>query len=185
MKKILVIAVALLMVTGLVGIASAANSLKAGSKGIGVGLGNSIFGVKAAPGVGSYFNDVVDVTGKYFISNDMALLGTFGLQSDGSDADATYFSFGGGVRKYLEVDDFAPFVQAKFQYISVQVDPDIVDDTIFDLSVGFGAEYFFNKQFSVEGSVGVGLGIIQDDVNNFDDRYFGTRTMGVSANFYF
>jgi len=49
----------------------------------------------------------------------------------------------------------------------------------------FGAEFFIGKQFSLEGAVGVGLGQASDDLSNADDTYFGTRTLGVRANFYF
>jgi hypothetical protein len=49
----------------------------------------------------------------------------------------------------------------------------------------FGAEYFIGKQFSLEGSVGLGFGQSRDRLTDADDTYFGTRTVGVRANFYF
>ena len=49
----------------------------------------------------------------------------------------------------------------------------------------FGAEYFFSKNFSVEGTIGIGLGQASNDLNNSDTTYLGTRTIGVHANFCF
>lgn len=190
MKKLIVVAVALVMVMGLVGSASAANSLRSGAMGINVGMGDSIFSNSSMQGsitsaTGAYIHGVVNVTGKYMLNNELALLAGFGLQSDTGDADASYFGIAFGIRSYTRVDDFAPFFQGKFTYESLKVDPAVVDATAFDFSIGFGAEYFFHKQFSVEGNVGIGFGTVSDDVTNVDDTYFGTRTVGVSANFYF
>ena len=56
---------------------------------------------------------------------------------------------------------------------------------IIDLTVGFGAEYFLHKQFSVEGSIGIGFGVEDDNDTHDDDIYLGTRSIGVRANFYF
>jgi hypothetical protein len=172
MKKLIVVAVALVMVMGLVGGASAANSLREGTKGFSVGFGNSIAGETG----------FIDLSGRYLISNDMALLAGFGYESHSGDADGSYMSLALGIRSYLKNDDFAPFIQGKFRFET----QDIAGDTdAFDFSLGFGGEYFLNKQFSVEGNVGVGFGVLSNNTTNLDDVYFGTRTVGVSANFYF
>lgn len=183
MKKIFVIVAASVMLFG-IGNVYAAN-LQKGSFGISVGMGDSVFSHKAIPMVDSMVNDVVDLSVRYMIANDMAIMGGFGLQIDGGDADATYLSLSGGVRKYLKTDDFAPFVGGQISLIMLEADPNIADLQIIDLSAEFGAEYFFSRQFSMEGSVGVGLGQASDDLTNTDDTYFGTRTVGVRANFYF
>ena len=183
MKRLMIVVVSLVLVMGLVGSAMAANSLKAGSKAFTVGMGNSVYDVKAYPETGSMFNDIVDLSGKYFVANNLALLAGFGLQSNSGDADASYFSFNVGARKYLKVADFTQFVEGKITYASVKVDPSIVDVTVFDFGLAFGAEYFLGQQFSLEGSIGVGFGSI--DNAGVSDTYFGTRTMGVHANFYF
>ena len=185
MKKIAIVAVAMVMVASLAGGAFAANSLAQGSKGISVGMGDSVFSHKAIPNVDAIVNDVVDINARFFAAKDMAIYGGFGLQSDGGDADGMYLSLTVGARKYLKVDDFAPFVGGQISYITVKSDPDIVDLSIIDLSAMFGAEFFIGKQFSLEGAVGVGLGQASDDLTNKDDTYFGTRTIGVRANFYF
>lgn len=185
MKKLIVVAVAVVMMMGLAGSAFAANSLQKGKFGISVGMGDSVFSHKAIPNVDAVVNDVVDINGRFFASNDMAIYGGFGLQTDGGDADGTYLSLTIGARKYLKVDDFAPFVGGQLSYITVKSDPNIVDLSVIDLAAMFGAEFFVGKQFSLEGAIGVGLGQASDDLTNSDDTYFGTRTIGVRANFYF
>lgn len=183
MKRFIILAVAFVMVIGVgIGSAFAANSLQSGSMGISVGMGDSAFSHKTLPG-GGIINDVVDISGRYFVAKDMAITAGFGLQIDGGDADATYLSISGGFRKYLKADDFAPFFGGKFTFAKVEDDVAGVDVDVLDLEASFGAEYFFSRQFSMEGAIGVGLG--QISIGNADDTYFGTRTVGVHANFYF
>jgi len=81
----------------------AANSLSQGSKGISVGMGDSVFQHKAIPNVDAIVNDVVDINARFFAAKDMAIYGGFGLQSDGGDADGMYLSLTVGARKYLKV----------------------------------------------------------------------------------
>lgn len=180
MKKLVIFAVALVMVFS-VGSAFAANALKSGSMGVSVGMGDSIFGKTLPPD--TVVNPVVNISGRYFASNDLAITGGFGLQTDGGDADGTYLSFSAGVRKYLKTSDFAPFVGGKFTFATVEDDVADFDADLFDLEASFGAEYFFSEQFSMEGAVGIGFGQLSSD--DFDDTYFGTRTIGVFANLYF
>ncbi len=177
MKKLVIIAVALVMVMGMIGNAFAAGSFSEGSKALSVGFGDSTFGETG----------VVMITGKYFIDRDMAVLAGFGLQTSSGDYDTDFFGFNIGARKYLRTDDLATFFQGKLSYEKVKVNAPgftAVNEKIIDISGGFGAEYFFSRQFSVEGSVGIGLGMV-DEANNTDYTYLGTRTVGVSANFYF
>ncbi len=179
MKKLVIVTVALLMIMGLVGGAFAANSsLNSGSMAINVGMGNSVYG-----DVG-----VTRITGKYFVNRDIALLAGFGFQASSGDYDAKFFSFQGGVRKYLKTDELSTFVEGKLTYEKQKISsPGFlpVDVDVIDFSVAFGAEYFFGKQFSLEGSVGIGFGTQDDNTSNQSITYFGTRTVGVSANFYF
>ncbi|HTP04897.1 MAG TPA: hypothetical protein VMM54_07060, partial [Nitrospirota bacterium] len=65
------------------------------------------------------------------------------------------------------------------------IDVDNIDRDTFDVSALFGAEYFLNRQFSIEGSVGLGFGSVNDNISHNDYTYFGSRTVGISANFYF
>jgi hypothetical protein len=193
MKKIAIVAVAVVMMMGLAGSAMAANSLAQGEKAISVGMGDSYFVHSIAPLSNAYLNNVVDISGRYFLAKDVALYGGFGLQLNSGDYDGTYFSFTVGARKYLSVNDFAPFVAAQLHYITVNADgPNgvkIADASVFDLAALFGAEYFFSKSFSVEGAIGVGLGQYSSDLpvaaGGGDSTYFGTRTVGVHVNFYF
>ena len=192
MKKTAIIAVVVFMMAAPSGSAFAANSLAQGSKGISVGFGDSVFSNTAIPGVQggtNVQNNVVDITGRYFMGKDFALYGGFGLQLNSSDYDGTYFSLKFGARKYLSTNDFAPFVGAQLSYVSEDMKnpagTKITDLTVVDLAALFGAEYFFSKNFSVEGAIGVGLGQASNDLNNSDTTYLGTRTVGVHATFYF
>jgi len=178
MKKLVIVTVALLMIMGLAGGASAASGLNSGSMAINVGMGNSVYG-----DIG-----VTRITGKYFMDRDIALLAGFGFQTSSGDYDSKFFSFQGGVRKYLKTDDLSTFAEGRITYEKEKINaPGFlpVDVDVIDFSVAFGAEYFFGKQFSLEGSVGVGFGTQDDNSTNEDITYFGTRTVGVSANFYF
>jgi len=177
MKKFLIIAMVLGWVMGHgIGSASAAgNSLKAGTFGFNVGFGDSVFGDTG----------IVTIAGKYFVASDVAVLAGIGLQGSSGDLDANEFEISAGVRKYLKVDDFAPFIEALFSYATEKFDAQGIDKDAFDLSARFGAEYFLHKQFSIEGSIGVGLGHVDNNITNQDYTYIGTRSLGVSANFYF
>jgi hypothetical protein len=176
MKKLLIVTVALVMVMGLAGGAFAAGAMNAGAMGINVGTGNSVFGETG----------LVRITGKYFFDQDMAFLAGFGFQTTSGDADVNVFSFQVGLRKYLGTGDFAPFVGARISYETFEdTSAPAVDEEALDLMGEFGAEYFFSKQFSMEGSIGIGFGTVEDNIANTDYTYFGTRTVGVSANFYF
>jgi hypothetical protein len=195
MKRIAIIAVVVVMMAGLAGSAFAANSLAQGSKGISVGMGDSLFTHKVAPTDTAGFNissgnDVVDISGRLFIAKDVALYGGFGLQLNSGDAEGTYLSFTIGARKYLSTNDFAPFIGGQLSYVTADGDnaagAKVYDVSIFDLAALFGAEYFFSKNFSLEGAIGFGLGQWNNDVGTgTDGTYFGTRTVGVHANFYF
>ena len=189
MKKTAIIAVVVLVMAAFAGSAFAANSLAQGSKGISVGMGDSVFSHAAVPGGTDVTNPVVDITGRYFVSKDVALYGGFGLQLNSSDYEGTYLSLAFGARKYLSTNDFAPFVAGQFTYVSEDMKNPaggkIADMSVIDFAGLFGAEYFFSKNFSVEGAIGIGLGQVTNDLNNTDTTYLGTRTVGVHATFYF
>jgi len=190
MKKIAIVAVVMVMMAGLVGSAFAANSLAQGSKAISIGMGDSYFVHSLAPMSDVYVNNVVDISGRYFVAKDMALYGGFGLQLNSGDYDGTYFSFTAGVRKYMSTNDFAPFIGGQLSYITADADgptgAKIADITVIDLAALFGAEYFFSKNFSLEGAVGFGIGQVDNSLpGGGDSTYLGTRTVGVHANFYF
>jgi hypothetical protein len=151
-------------------------------------MGDSLFSHKLIPIDGfTGFQDVVDISGRFFVGKDVALTLGAGLQINSGDEEGTYLSVSFGARKYLSTNDFAPFVGGQITY--AQVDSEdaagatIADVSLFDLAALFGAEYFFNKNFSLEGAIGVGLG--KWDSGNADGTYLGTRTVGVHANFYF
>lgn len=179
MKKFLIVSIVagMVMVLG-IGSAFAAGtgtSLKAGTFGFNVGFGDSSLGNTG----------VIMVSGKYFLASDVALIAGIGFQASSGDQDANFFGITGGVRKYLKIDEFAPFVEGKFTYVNETIDIQGIDRDTFDVSAGFGAEYFLSRQFSIEGNVGIGFGQVNDNISNNDYTYFGSRTVGVSANFYF
>ena len=183
MKKIVIIAAAVAVIMGLgIGSASAAgsNSLKSGTVGFNVGFGDSILGPTG----------VVTIGGKFFASDNLAIVGAFGFQESSGDLDDKFFSLSAGARYYLRTDDFSPFVEGRFTYEDENTNVTGVrtDRTAFDLSALIGAECFLHRQFSIEGAVGFGFGTItvkNPGLPDQDVTYFGTRTVGVSANFYF
>jgi hypothetical protein len=187
MKRLVIIALALVLVAGIgIGTASAANSLEQGNISIGVGMGDSYFNHSNEFVSG----DIMNLSARYLITKDLAIVGGFGFEVGGGDIDSTYFSFTGGVRKYLSTADFAPFVGGQLTYAAYEEENSLgvttVDQSLIDLSAMFGAEYFMGPKFSLEGSVGIGFGQFNDDINaNSDRTVFGTRSVGVKANFYF
>lgn len=85
MKKLVGFALPIIIIMGIgSGSALAANSLKDGTMGISVGFGDSVFG--------DINNSVIDITGRYFIIDDVALLAGFGIETHGGDADGDYLS---------------------------------------------------------------------------------------------
>ncbi len=188
MKRLSVIVVAVLFAAFAGGNASAANGLQQGSTAVSVGMGDSIFAHTLAPQTTGYMNNVVDVSGRYFTAKDFAIYGGVGLQLNSGDLDGTYLSFTAGVRKYLSTNDFATFVAGQLAYATVDGKLNgvtFVDENVVDLAALFGAEYFFSKNFSLEGAIGVAMGRIDDSHNHADSTYLGTRTVGVHVNFYF
>ena len=189
MKKRLIIAILLVVAFSIgIGSAFAENSLQQGKVSVSVGMGDSVFSHKTIPTANGIVNDVVDINARYFINKDLAIEVGFGQQADRGDADANYISISGGVRKYLKTTDFAPFVSGQLTIAKVTANTNgdkTTDMTIIDLAGLLGAEYFVNKQFSLEGTIGIGLGQAKDGIADTTDTYLGTRTVGIKANFYF
>lgn len=167
------------------GNASAANSLNTGTMGLNVGFTNAT----AIGGLGTPADFMIN--GRYFVGKDMALIAGIGLSINDSGAPAnaknTDIGFMAGIRKYMKTDDLAPFVGARFQYLSTR--QGIFDVTDFSMGVEGGAEYFLAKQFSLEGSVGIGYASSEAQPagggTTTKATAFGTRSYNVGANFYF
>lgn len=177
MKKI---ALALAMIA-MTGSAYAANSLYAGAMGLNIGMTDS--GVTAGSTAGS---GTPMISGKYFMAKDLALIAGLGLGINGADAKGTDIVFSVGMRKYLKTDDFAPFVGARFVYGTFG-DSAVQKVSGYALLGEAGAEYFFNKQFSMEGRVGFGYQSVETTTGATTAKAtrIGTESLGVSANFYF
>lgn len=180
MKKI-ALALALVAMTGS---AYAANSLNAGAMGLTIALtdtGATPSTTNTAPG-----NFIIG--GKYFMAKDMALTAGLGLSIRGGDDKGTDIGFTVGMRKYLKTDDFAPFIGGRFGYASGGDSGLGSKYSMIGIGAEAGAEYFFNKQFSMEGTVGFGYKSTETtsaaNVTTKATR-IGTESIGIAANFYF
>jgi hypothetical protein len=171
------------------GNASAANSLATGAMGLNVGFTN------ATALSGSSTPAAFMINGRYFIAKDTAVMAGVGLSINDSgvspNSKSTDVGFMAGIRKYLKTEDLAPFVGARFQYLSTQqgVGGGANDVTDFALEAEAGAEYFFAKQFSLEGSVGFGYSSSESQPSGggatTKATSLGTTSYNVAANFYF
>ena len=174
MKKIALVGATFALVMA-AGTASAANSMSVGTLGLNVPVISSTPNVTVLPSP--------LISGKYFFAKEMAVLGGVGFSSGGpSGSTVTTFSVLGGVRKYLNTNDFAPFVDGVFEYTSTSGTP---STSGMSLTAEAGAEYFLAKQFSVEGKVGFGYLSIDPGAPAAKTSYFGTSTANLSVNFYF
>lgn len=173
MKKIALVGATLALAFA-AGSASAANSMASGTLGLNIPV---ITG--AAPTNPGVTNPII--TGKYFVGKDLAVLGGFGFVSGGpSGASTTTFALEGGIRKYMNTNDFAPFVGGGLIYESTSTTPNTT--TSMQLGAEAGAEYFLAKQFSIEGKVRFGYSSLD---NGTKSSYFGTTTSNLSVNYYF
>jgi hypothetical protein len=190
MKKLVVIALVFVLTAAIwPGNASAANSLKTGTIGVNVDVNNNTFGF------GGTDNNNFMITGRYFFTPDFAVLAGVGMGIKGADAKGVDLGITGGARYYLKTDDFAPFLGATLFYSDTQ-DGDVKD---FALMAEAGAEYFFHKQFSIEGKIGIGFtsqetttttttasgGFLVKTSTTERANNFGTERLGISFNFYF
>ena len=187
MKKIALVgtALALAMVAGT---ASAANSMNAGTLGLNVSVVPSTITIGTLLSLPSPL-----INGKYFVAKDMAILGGFGFNTGGPSGNTTTsFAFEVGARKYMSVNDFAPFIGGGLLYGSsastpaasvANPAPTSATTTLLQLQAQAGAEYFVGKQFSFEGTAG--FGFQQVSSGGTSANFIGTSTLGLSANVYF
>jgi len=193
MKRFVIIALGAAMIFSVgIGSVSAENSLNSGSMAIGIGFGDSVLNHAISPTDAQAQNPPVDISGRFFVTKDVAITAGFGFQTNSGDVSGTYFGFNFGGRKYLKTNDFAPFVGAQFTYWTIDAktkNPDnkYIDSSLFELTAMVGAEYFLGKQFSIEGSIGAGVGKASAKIagKTYDSDYIGTRNFGVRANYYF
>lgn len=157
----------------------------AGSFGINVPIAGNVFTTAPAP-------DFL-ITGSYHITKSMAVLAGLGLQMVDTGATtnnkSTNIGIMGGARYFLKTDDLAPFVGGRLQYSSGKDKATFADVTTIILGAEMGAEYYFSKQFSLEGSAS--FGYASADVkpvgatSSTKSSVIGTTMINVSANFYF
>lgn len=129
------------------------------------------------------------INGKYFIAKDMAITAGIGFQMTDNGAPgaanqkSTDLGIAGGFRKYFPMNDFAPFVGGGLLYANMNN-----SNTNYTALMGeAGAEYFFSRHFSIEGSVGFGYIATKTTVagNSTTATDIGTNSFNLSANFYF
>jgi len=176
MKFVQIFFAAMLAGLATAGTAMAENSLKSGAKGLSFGIVDS----------------GIEVSGRLFVSNDVAVLAGLGLDHKTNDETTTDYSLSAGVRKYLGKADLAPFVgvNARFNRREVIIAAPVVGTSVesertFGLDADFGLEYFFAKQVSAEAQVGVGLSSIHNvDGSGANVTELGTFSSGVKVNFY-
>jgi hypothetical protein len=171
MKKIASVVAALALALS-ASSAYAANALSKGTMGLNIGTGSA--------GDTNFVDGGFIINGKYFVQSDLAILGGVGFGSLGGDtAKGTETGLIIGARKYLRVADFAPFVGGRLSHTSTQ-DGNLKRTSITGEA---GAEYFLARQFSFDGRVG--FGYESEDTGGVKNNRFGTRTFGISFNFYF
>ncbi len=120
------------------------------------------------------------IIGKYGLSHDMAILAGIALNSQsGGGSSATNMQFFGGLRMYLKAQSsyFFPYVEGGVLVSSLSSGGS--SSTSTGLLGNFGAEYFFDKLVSVEGSAGVSLSSASSTT------VISTQRMGLGLNFYF
>lgn len=183
MKKIVLATLAAALFMGIgVQNASAANSLQQGALSLGVAISSPV-----SNGATALISALPVIQGKYMLASDIGLLAGLGFGSKGGDLKGTDFELMIGARKYLKTSDVAPFAGAKLNFYS-RDDGANVDGTAFQILGEVGAEAFLLKQFSIEGSVGIGYVTGENKDNNGNKTKasnFGTANAGVSVNYYF
>lgn len=169
---------------------AAGSAAAAGGKGE-FGPAAGTFGLNVS--VGTIADPLMDfvVSGKYFITKDMAVLAGAGLQfvdnGQASNNTSTSIGFTGGIRKYLKTEELAPFFGGQLQYVSARSGAN--DVTQFFLGAEAGAEYFLSRQFSLEGSVAAGY--LSADIKpvgggaTTKTTAFGTFKGNLSVNYYY
>lgn len=172
MKKFIIVASIFVLLVSIVAPAQAANSLKENTFGLSFGFNNGSL------------HDAVTISGRYLITDTLAAIADFGFAKESGDRSGSFVLIGLGARAYLSKQDFSPFIGGSIRYEKNKIEG---NTEMLGIFADFGAEYFFSKELSVEGSIGVGLEDVEDSSVNPSQDYtvFGTTTTGVRVNFYF
>jgi hypothetical protein len=169
--KILFVVIGFGLVTAVT--ASAENDLRTGAKALSFGIVD---------------NRGIEISGRLFVNNDLAVLGGIGLAHTSNDESTTDFSLSAGIRKYLAKSDLAPFVGGvlSFSRNGFETPAGVESEKTFEVAGVFGAEYFFAKQVSAEAQAGLGISDIKNvSGSDKDATRIGTFSSGVTVNFYF
>jgi hypothetical protein len=178
MKFIKIFFAAVLVGLTTAGVASAENGLKSGATALSFGIVDSD----------------IEISGRFFLQNDLAVLGGVGLAHSDNDESTTDYSLSAGIRKYIVKAELAPFVGGEISYhrngfVVVNAGPgggtDVESEKTFEIAGVFGAEYFFTKQVSAEAQVGIGISDVKNvSGSGADETRIGTFSSGVTVNFY-
>jgi hypothetical protein len=118
--------------------------------------------------------------GRYFVADTMAVTAGAGFALKSGDADGFDLALLGGARQYLDDQGrLLPFAGGFMAYQSTNDG----DWTHLQLLGEFGAEYFLDPQFSIEGSVRAGYSSI--DTGFMTVNTLGTHGVNLSVNYYF
>lgn len=120
------------------------------------------------------------LSGKYFVGNEKAVLVGFGLLNNAAGTDI--YLMGGG-RKYFSSNNttnVVPFIGGRGWYSSLKS----ANASTLGASAEAGAEYFFEKNFSIEGLVSLGFASTTPSGGSSTST-FGTSLYALGANFYF
>lgn len=121
------------------------------------------------------------IIGKYGLSQDMALLAGIALDmQSGGGSSATNMQFFGGLRMYLKAPSpsFVPYFEGGILVSSLSGGSGS-SSTSTGLLANFGAEYFFYKRVSVDGSAGASFSSASSTTT------ISTQRMALGLNFYF
>ena len=141
---------------------------------------DSIFGTDKKFGFTVNTTSNTMISGKIFTDKNTAILGGLGLIKTGSATDIYAM---GGVRKYVIKDaksTFLPFIGGRTWYSSLKS----MNVKSYGLMGEAGAEFFLDRQFSIEGMVGFGYGKSMFSAGSSSSR-LETATFSLAANFYF
>jgi hypothetical protein len=110
------------------------------------GLGVSLSGIPTQAGsIASISNEL---SGSYWVSSNIVLIGGLGLTSISAGATTTMFSISAGMLYHLNKQQLSPLFGGSL-YVGVTSPAQGSSTTTFGFIFGAGAEYYFSKHFGI------------------------------------
>lgn len=134
---------------------------------------------KIGLGVGLSTGDA-SVSGKVWANDKLAVRLQLGFQSVSNGVSTTDFNLGGGLEYHWAVDKVSPYIVGMLMYASD--DQGATDLTSFSLFAGWGAEYWWEKNFTAGGDAGISF---TSTSNGADVTTFGTGQSTIRLTYYF